>query len=322
MDMPKRIIVRNKPEVEEPIIIPRKIKRPIRCPDSPVSNDAINYISDKIQLISIEDSYNTMDDDKSYIIDIFNKNIRGITIDTSDKNMKHCGKEGHWLESRMGIIHNSKNEPDIRGYEMKKGSSKITLGDFSASEYAFSREGKRERININNNWTNENASITRTQFIRYFGNPNPEKNNRYSWSGRCVPTYNEWNANGQILSISDDNDIIIYYSYSKDTRDIKESFPNFLKSDHLMIAIWYSEKMESHINKKFNKKGFFMCKKVGDTYNKICFGKIFNFNYVIECIKNKKIIFDSGMYEGNSRNYSQFRGSGSCFWNELIIEEY
>jgi len=36
--------------------------------------------------------------------------------------------------------------------------------------------------------------------------------------------------------------------------------------------------------------------------------------------KNKKIIFDSGMYDGNSRNYSQFRGSG--FWNELIIEEY
>ncbi len=36
--------------------------------------------------------------------------------------------------------------------------------------------------------------------------------------------------------------------------------------------------------------------------------------------KNKKVIFDSGMYDGNSRNYSQFRGS--CFWNELITEEY
>jgi len=37
-------------------------------------------------------------------------------------------------------------------------------------------------------------------------------------------------------------------------------------------------------------------------------------------MKNKKIIFDSGMYDGNSRNYSQFRGT--CFWNELITEEY
>jgi hypothetical protein len=26
------------------------------------------------------------------------------------------------------------------------------------------------------------------------------------------------------------------------------------------------------------------------------------------------------MYDGNSRNYSQFRGS--YFWNELITEEY
>ena len=87
-----------------------------------------------------------------------------------------------------------------------------------------------------------------------------------------------------------------------------------------MIAIWKAEKMKPHIENKFNKKGFFICKKIEDKYNKICFGKTFDFEYFIECIKNKKIIFDSGMYEGNSRNYSQFRGSE--FWNELIIEEY
>ena len=37
-------------------------------------------------------------------------------------------------------------------------------------------------------------------------------------------------------------------------------------------------------------------------------------------LKIKKIIFDSGMFDGNTRNYSQFRGS--YFWNELITEEY
>jgi len=78
--------------------------------------------------------------------------------------------------------------------------------------------------------------------------------------------------------------------------------------------------MKTHIDNKYDKKGFFICKKIGNTYEKICFGKAFNFEYFIECIKNKKIIFDSGMYDGNSRNYSQFRGS--CFWNELITEEY
>jgi hypothetical protein len=38
----------------------------------------------------------------------------------------------------MGIKHNSINGPDINGYEMKKYSTKTTLGDFSACEYVFS----------------------------------------------------------------------------------------------------------------------------------------------------------------------------------------
>jgi hypothetical protein len=78
--------------------------------------------------------------------------------------------------------------------------------------------------------------------------------------------------------------------------------------------------MKLHIENKFNVNGFFICKKVGDRYEKICFGKPFDYNYFIECIKNKKIIFDSGMYEGNTRNYSQFRATH--FWDELITEEF
>jgi len=219
----------------------------------------------------------------------------------------------------MGIKHNANNEPDINGYEMKKSSDKTTLGDFSASEYAFSKKNKRNIINLLNNWTDE-IKLSRSEFIRTFGNPNLNKNNRYSWSGSCVPKYNNWNSNGQILKITENNDIIIYYSFSNDTRSIKVDFPTFLKNDDIVIALWKFEKMKPHIDNKFNKKGFFICKKIADKYEKICFGKAFTFEYFIECIKNKKIIFDSGMYDGNSRNYSQFRGS--CFWNELIIEEY
>jgi len=250
---------------------------------------------------------------KEQIISLFNQHIRGKEIFTITQNIKHCGKEGHELERLMGITRNSKNEPDLFGYEMKKDSKQITLGDFSASEYIYTKPTKRT-----NTWIEE--SISRNEFIQYFGNPNPLKNNRYSWSGKCVPTYYDWNSNGQTLLVSENNDIVIYYSYSKDTRNIKINYPKILKQDNLVIAIWKAEKMMSHINNKFNQKGFFICKKINNKYEKICFGKPFHFDYFIECIKNKKIIFDSGMYQGNTRNYSHFRGTS--FWDELITEEY
>jgi hypothetical protein len=202
---------------------------------------------------------------------------------------------------------------------MKKSSKKITLGDFSASEYIFSRKNKRNNINTLNNWTDE-VKLSRKDFMKTFGNSNPKKNNRYSWSGSCVPSYNTWNSNGQILTINENNDIVIYYSFSNDTRNVKDEFPMFLKRDKIVIVLWKSEKMKQHIDKKYNKNGFFLCKKIGNKYENICFGKPFDFEYFIKCIKNKKIIFDSGMYDGNNRNYSQFRGFN--FWNDLIIEEY
>ena len=53
------------------------------------------------------------------------------------------------------------------------------------------------------------AMMAGSDFIKTFGNPNPIKKNRYSWSGSCVPSYNNWNSNGQILTINENNDIII-----------------------------------------------------------------------------------------------------------------
>lgn len=178
---------------------------------------------------------------------------------------------------------------------------------------------KRSCLNTLNNWS-DNDIIDRTTFIKTFGNPNPLKNNRYSWSGKCVPVYGSWNTAGQTLTVSENNDILAVYSFSKDTRDIKNEFPTFLQKDNIVIALWKSSKMKHHIDTKFNNKGFFMCKKLDNKYEKICFGNPFNFDYFIGCIKNNKIIFDSGMHVGNTRNYSHFRGT--CFWNELITEEY
>jgi hypothetical protein len=52
-----------------------------------------------------------------------------------------------------------------------------------------------------NIFSREKIKESKGDFIRIFGNPNPNKNNRNSWSGSCVPTYNNWNSNGQILMI-------------------------------------------------------------------------------------------------------------------------
>ena len=134
----------------------------------------------------------------------------------------------------------------------------------------------------------------------------------FSWSGKCVPKYGSWNHSGQQLKININNDIEAWYSYTNDKRDMKKNLPVFLKKD-LVIAIWKSQDLSQKINKKFNVNGWFFCKKKNETFDSISFGKPFNYEYFIQGIKNKKIIFDSGMKEGNSRLYSQFR-AGVLFW--------
>jgi len=262
--------------------------------------------------IILEDDLET-DENKQKIIALFNNNIKGKKFKNKDKT--HCGSEGQWLEKLMNLKNNNKNEPDIFGYEMKKESAKITFGDFSASEYLFSKN-KDTLDEINN----KKISMSRDDFIKTFGTINSIKN-RYSWSGSCVPRYGIWNSCGQRLIFNDNLDLCAMYCYSKDEREYKNIFPYDIKNKEIIIAIWKEEKLREHINKKFNKKGFFICNKKDEVYDKICFGKPFNFNFFVENIKIDIVIFDSGMYQGNSRNYSQFRSSNK-FWNKLIVEEY
>jgi len=322
----KKVLVKNKEIVSDKkkMVNVKKDKKEIVSNEKEIvsdkkeiTNDAL--VSDKKEIIN-----DALDSDKKEIIKMFNENIKGKKIDTSNSNQKHAGKEGHWLEKQMQIKHNSKNEPDLYGYEMKKQSNKITFGDFSASEYIYSSNKKRDYINKKNNWTDEENKLTREEFFHYFGAKNPLKNNRWSWSGKCVPKYNKWNDNGQILLIEDDN-ICIYYSYSKDKRnkddDNLKKLPPYLKKYNILIVFWDKNKMKDHIEKKFNNKGFFICKKTNDIYDKICFGKKFDYQVFIQYFKTGDIFFDSGMYSTNIRNYSQFRANAS-FWNKLIIEEF
>ena len=262
-------------------------------------------------ITSLENDLSNQSEDKKEIIQKFYNNVKGKSIPAKI----NCGDEGHWLEKQMGLKPNSKNEPDINGYEMKKESNKITFGDFSASKYLF----------------NIHDDFTRDEFIKTFGTQKDKKKGqktikRYSWSGECVPKYanGSWNQCGQKMIIDENENLCIYYSYQKDERTIKEKFKEFLKTENeILIAFWEKEKLSNHINRKFNKNGFFICKKDEnkETYQKICFGKKFSFNDFISGLKNEKIFFDSGMYMGNTRNYSQFRADKN-FWNSLIVQEF
>ena len=78
---------------------------------------------------------------KEKIVSLFMENVKEKKY---TKKSNNDGEEGQWLEKKMGLKLNSKNAPDIGGYEMKKDSKKISFGDWSG-EYLFSQ--KKELIN-------------------------------------------------------------------------------------------------------------------------------------------------------------------------------
>ena len=260
---------------------------------------------------------------KQKIIDTFKQNVKGKKFDSN--NLKHNGKEGHWLEGLMGIQINNDNNPDLLGYEQKKYSKKITFGDWCASAYLFSDINKKTQFNMNLN------NIDRSDFIKIFGSPNPKKNNRYSWSGKCFPKYGKkWNECGQRMLFDDNNNLIIQYSFENDTRQCKETYPDFIKKHTpTTIAFWENEKLQNHFCKKFNQNGFYILKKNKDhIYDKICFGNPITYDYFKKGLINGTIYLDSGMYNDdedkikkNTRPYSNFR-SNYNFWEQLITEEY
>lgn len=84
--------------------------------------------------------------------------------------LDHDGIIGHKLEKLMNIKHNANNVPDIYGYEMKKYSNKITFGDWSASEYIFSKQK-----DIIDKLNKQNICISRDKFLEIFGTPNERK---------------------------------------------------------------------------------------------------------------------------------------------------
>ena len=56
-------------------------------------------------------------------------------------------------------------------------------------------------------------------------------------------------------------------------------------------------------------------------YTKIIFGAPMDFETWIKHVVTGDIYFDSGMYQGNMRPYSQWR-SDNVFWDKLVVEEF
>ena len=251
----------------------------------------------------------TPDEIKRKIIKLFLKNVKGKTPDTSGSNIAHDGKDGHWLETQMGVAHNRNNEPDLWGFEMKNNTTgKTTFGDWSADYYIFK---------------DKKYKIDREKFLKIFGAPNEKKNNRYSWSGKPTPKIDVYNSFGQILKIDKENNISAIYSFEKDQRKDKSKIvPKEMQLNNLIIARWSSEMMEKRVEHKFNHLGWFKClKNEAGFYSNIVFGAPINFKTWIMGVEKGLIFFDSGMYQGNPRPYSQWRADNK-YWNSLIINTY
>lgn len=269
-----------------------------------------------------------MEQNKKLLIKIFEEKVKGKHSNLTGRNIKHDGREGHWLEEQFGKHPDAGNHADFFGYELKNETTiKTTFGDWPANEYIFKNSNFKEIF------CEKTAAKNKDIFCQIFGKPNPKKNNRYSWSGKPFPKINAYNNYGQILIIEKNKDIVAYYSYSKDKRENKAKIvPKCLQKDNLELARWFgvadrngnktNKCLCSKLKNKFGDKGWFTCKKdKNGKYNEICFGDPFTFNQWLNLVEKGIVILDSGMYQGNSRPYSMWRASNK-YWDSLITEKY
>ena len=231
------------------------------------------------------------------IIRKFDKNIKGrspIFLSSDDSN---AGKEGDWLTRKMGLSKNGLNEPDYKGFEMKKHSSKITFGYWSPDEALYK------------------SKLSKKDFLALFGS---KKNGRYSWSGSVFPKVKEVTRGGQEIKVTAKGDIVILYSYSKDKRKNKSVLiRSEFQIDSLVLAKWSRSRLENFIVNKYGEHGFFILIKNDDNiYVDILFGPPLNFNTFVFNFKKGIIFLDCGMVDGNNRQYMNFRATND-FWIKI-----
>ena len=95
-----------------------------------------------------------------------------------------------------------------------------------------------------------------------------------------------------------------------------------MQQEHLILARWNRDWMKAKVERKFNQKGWFKCLKNNEgVYSKIVFGEPMTYENWLEGVREGLIFFDSGMYQTNPRNYSQWRAY-NAYWDNLVIESY
>jgi len=245
-----------------------------------------------------------MESDKQKIIDNFRTHVTNVEICLEGQNVAHCGKEGHWLEKKMGIKPNAKNEPDILGYEMKTGESTTTFVDKAPNNMFIGNTPIPKR---------KNTQEKRRFWELYASKKESDEPTIGGWSSH------RYNLSGQKLYVDEQNNINIKYDYSHDQRPNKDSIVGLIKEPHIIMQ-WNADTLKSTIENKFNQKGFFKCVKQHNKFVKICFGGPIAYEFWIDKVK-KGLIYHDGYSKVNGRGRHVFRASNK-FWNDLITEEY
>ena len=234
---------------------------------------------------------------KREIIAKFNKNVKGFSPASSIGQEYNRGWEGDWLTEKMGLQKNGKNEPDYKGFEMKKESTKITFGDWSPTYSIFK------------------SIVSREDFLEIFGS---KKSGRSSWSGTVFPKIGSATRGGQEIFVNKSGAIEIVYSYSKDKRKNKDRLvPPQFRVENLQLCVWDKETLINFISNKYGKHGYFiLSKNDANVYTKITFGPALNYETFIANFKKGIIFLDCGMFSNNPRPYMTFRAIGN-FWFKL-----
>jgi hypothetical protein len=247
---------------------------------------------------------------KQEILSIFNKNVRGKIPDLSNFNSRHDGAEGDWLTKKMGLKVNGRNEPDYKGFEMKKDSSKTTFGDWAPDQALYKKKGS------------ENSELSRIEFLMIFGRQSQDitgdKGERYSWSGEVFPKVKFHNDFGQIIKIDDHNNVLAIYDFEKDKRTDKfHLIPENYQKNNVVLAAWSSSRLKTLLERKFNNCGWFNCIKDSEgKYERIQFGLPINFQTFINFVRTGEVFCDCGMYSTNPRPYMTWRAS-KRIWDSL-----
>ena len=243
---------------------------------------------------------------KQQIKKLFDDNVRGVPICLDGQNAGHSGKEGHRLETLMGIKHNSKNEPDFLGWEMKTGDKVTTFVDKAPDTFYV------DGIAIPSGQFKHKQEF----FEKYAFPKNTNVPTMGGWP--FISSQNQYNHGGQGLRADANNNLYVIYNYEHDKRENKDEL-NLNKTPHPIMR-WNADSLKNAIEKKFNVKGFFKCRKQNNAYVELCFGKPITFDTWIDELK-KGIIYHDGYSKPKGRWRHVFRAK-NAFWDSLITEVY